>query len=84
MLGINKRGQNVVASLDVLQPRHANFNLDWLVYGWAVAPISNWNQEFTNIFLSWFESCSPNFNKNDHTTWKPANMPIMVTPSYSG
>jgi len=35
----------------------------------AVTSIPNWNPEF--------ESCCPNFNKKDHTTWKPDNMPIM-------
>lgn len=79
--GVAKEGKNSIAALDILQPRFANMDLDWLVhlhkYGWAVVTIPDWTIEFTDMFLYWFETCSVNFNKADHTTWKSANMPIM-------
>lgn len=79
--GIVSLGKNLKSSLDILQPRYSNMDLDWLVHlhthGWAVVPIPNWNPEFTNMFFHWFEQCCSNFNRNDSNTWIPANLPIM-------
>lgn len=65
-----------------LVPTLADPNIDWLVHlhteGWAVVPIENWNPQFEDIFLDWFASCSPNFNKHDINTWTPENLPVMA------
>jgi hypothetical protein len=54
---------------------------DWLKHlhtdGYTVVKLENWNDNYTNMFFSWFESCCANFNKNDHTTWISQNMPRM-------
>jgi hypothetical protein len=80
--GIVKEGKSAVAAIDVLQPRMADPNMDWLthlhIHGWAVAPVPDWNPEFTQTFLRWFESCSLNFSSTDRSTWKSANMPTML------
>lgn len=80
--GIINIGKNTITAIDSLQPRYANLDIDWLVhlhtYGWAVAPIPNWDSNFTIRFLEWFESCCPRFKKDDYTTWIPENMPIML------
>jgi hypothetical protein len=80
--GLTTLCQNIVTQLDLLHPRIHDPNLDWLahlhIHGWAVAPITGWDVAFTDIFLSWFESCSSNFNKHDHTTWEKSNMPTML------
>lgn len=69
-------------NLSVLQPRYVNQNINWIEhlfeYGWTVVPIPNWDDNFTDMFLNWFESCSPNFDKTNHTTWKRENLPIML------
>ena len=79
--GANSQGKNAIAPLDILQPKYADLTIDWITHlhthGWAVLPVPNWNPEFTNMFLSWFESCSTNFNKTDRSTWKSANLPVM-------
>ncbi len=79
--GMISTGKNLKVSLDVLQPKYADPNLDWLVHlhthGWAVTSIPNWNPNFTDMFFNWFEQCCPNFKKHDHTTWIPPNLPIM-------
>lgn len=80
--GIIKENKQIVNSLDVLQPKYVDTTIDWLehlhIHGWSVTPIINWDSNFTNTFLSWFESCSPNFNGKDISTWKTSNMPIML------
>lgn len=80
--GITKEGKSITAALDILQPRIADATLDWLTHlhthGWAVTPVPDWEPEFTQTFLTWFESCSPNFNRNDRSTWKKENMPTML------
>jgi len=80
--GIVKQTTKITASIDILQPRTADTNLDWSVHlhthGWAVVPITRWNPNFTKIFLEWFESCHPDFRMNDYNTWKSKNMPIML------
>ena len=79
--GITRSVKNSVTPLNILQARIPDVKLDWLIHlhihGWAVVPIDGWNSAFTDEFLSWFESCSPNFKKNDHNTWKGVNMPNM-------
>lgn len=82
VLGVTKEQKNALAAIDVLQPRVADPDADWLqhlhTHGWAVAPIPDWDTEFTDTFFRWLASCSPNFNPQDHTTWKTANMPVML------
>lgn len=71
-----------IRSLDDLQYRIADQALDWLqhlhTHGWAVAPIVGWDPKFTGMFFDWFESCNTNFRRNDPSTWKAKNMPIML------
>lgn len=80
--GINTVKQTSVALLETLQPLCADGNLDWVVHlhthGWATVPINGWNPNYTQQFLHWFETCSPNFRANDPSTWKTANMPTML------
>ena len=80
--GITKAGKSSTASIDVLQPRIPDSSLDWLTHlhthGWAVVPIPDWDPEFTQSFFDWFENCSPNFDRNNRDTWKPANMPSLL------
>lgn len=80
-VGIRKENKFSTTSLDLLEPRYANFEMDWLLHlhdhGWAVVPIEGWDSSFTEQFLSWFEGCSSNFKGNDMNTWKPVNMPVM-------
>lgn len=82
LAGAAPERKTITAALDQLQPRIPVPELDWLThlhtYGWAVAPITGWEQRFTLNFFEWFESCSPNFKANDPATWKTANMPIML------
>lgn len=77
-----KGGKYIAAAIDILQPRYSNTEIDWLVHlhthGWAVVPINGWKREFTDMFFSWFESCSINFNKKDLNSWISENMPIML------
>lgn len=72
----------IVSSLHLLQPRCHDNTLDWITHlhthGWAVAPIPGWDPNFVTTFFKWFESCSPNFKANDYTTWKTANMPVLL------
>lgn len=80
--GIVKEVKTIISALDSLQPRFYDESINWLghlhKYGWAVAPIPGWNNNFTQDFLKWFEYCSANFRKEDFTTWKSNNMPIML------
>lgn len=66
----------------IFEPKYVDDKLDWLVhlhtYGWTVLSIEGWNYNFTDMFMSWFESCSNRFNKNDLNTWTKENMPIMT------
>lgn len=72
-------GQFVPAPISNLQPVESNTNIPWrthlLQHGWAVAPIPNWNSDYPNQFLSWLESQSHSFKRNDRWTWTPKNMP---------
>ncbi|CAH6419469.1 Phytanoyl-CoA dioxygenase (PhyH) [uncultured virus] len=80
--GIVKDPKFAIVTLDLLQPRTANMDIDWLThlhtYGWAVAPIPGWDRNFTQQFFNWFESCSSNFHREDRNTWKAVNMPNML------
>ena len=80
--GITKEAKSSIAAIDILQPKFADPDLDWLIHlhthGWAVVPIPNWDCGFTQTFLKWFENCNPNFKSDDRLTWKAANMPTMV------
>lgn len=82
MAGITREQKNPSMAIDVLQPRYADPGLDWHTHlhthGWAVAPIPGWNPNFTPMFFAWLASCSPNFKSDDPTTWKTANMPVML------
>lgn len=73
--------------VDLLIPRVADPNIDWLVHlhtkGWAVVQIKNWNPGFTQLFLQWFERCTRSdggmsgFDSQDPKTWQSSNMPSM-------
>ena len=54
---------------------------DWLKhlkeYGWAVAPIPNFDStKYVNSFFDWFEYCCDDFDRDDRNTWKTKNIPI--------
>ena len=74
--------KTIIRSLDELQYRMADPSLDWLqhlhIHGWAVAPITGWDPNFTGKFFEWFESCNNNFNRHDPGTWLAKNMPVML------
>ena len=78
---IIKDGKFGTSSLSILHPQYADPSIPWLehlhTYGWASLPINGWKDEFTDMFFSWLESFCPNFKKDDQTTWKSANLPIM-------
>ena len=52
----------------------ANWVSDLKEYGWCVVPIDGWKDDFTSMFFDYLESCCENFKRDDHTTWKTANM----------
>lgn len=71
-----------IRSLNDLQYRNPDPTMDWLqhlyTHGWTVTPITGWDSSFTNMFFDWFEGCSANFHRDDPTTWKTKNMPVML------
>ena len=79
--GIIKKDQPETFPIEAIQPKYQDSKMDWLPhlyqYGWAVAPIPGWNPNFINMFLSFLESCCSNFKKEDASTWKPENLPIL-------
>lgn len=80
--GVTREQKNPSMAIDVLQPRIVDPALEWpahlLTHGWAVAPILGWNPAFTNMFMDWLASCSPEFKPGDPATWKTKNMPVML------
>lgn len=81
-LGIIYTNINSDMKLNELIPKYADNSIDWLShlhkYGWAVAPIDNWNPNFTKMFFDWFESCNPAFKGLLPETWKSKNMPTQL------
>lgn len=77
--GIQKAPKTAMMALNHIQPLYPERDVDWLVHlhvhGWAVAPIPNWNANFTSDFLDWFQRCCPRFSPGDRSTWIDANMP---------
>lgn len=80
--GVNKITKTITTLINDVVPMQCDPELDWLVhlhtYGWCSVPISNWKKEFTSMFFDWFESCSLNFKREDNSTWKTSNMPVML------
>ena len=58
----------VYANMDI----HPLDHLD--IHGWCVYPIDGWREEFVSMFFDWLEFCSPNFKRDDKSTWKTKNM----------
>jgi len=80
LLGISKNDKaKQIIQRNKIQYKQFNPDIDWLVhlheYGWAVAPLENWDTHFINNFLEFFEKCSPQFKKDDKTTWTKNNLP---------
>jgi hypothetical protein len=85
-----KRNKLQAIPIENINPVYCD-TIPWLahlhLHGWSVVPIPNWNSEFVDMFLQWFELCSPNFDKNNKETWIPENMPVMkngVLKNYFG
>ena len=63
-------------------PTYVDSSICWLQHlydrGWTVVPIPDFDcQYYTNCFWSFLESCHPQFNRHDSTSWIPSNMPIL-------
>lgn len=80
--GVSSTGSKITQLLvSHLTPKYCETNIHWkqhlINFGWTVVPIQGWKSDFTDMFLQWFETCSPVFNKNDPSTWLAKNMPTM-------
>ena len=51
-----------------------NWLSDLQKHGWCVVPIEGWKDDFESMFFDYLESCCENFQRDDPTTWKTANM----------
>lgn len=63
-------------------PTYVDSSIPWIqhlhVHGWTVVPIPDFDpQYYVNCFWSFLESCHPQFNRHDSTTWLPSNMPVL-------
>jgi hypothetical protein len=80
--GVVKEAKTSNILLDRIVPVQADPNLDWhthlMTHGWAIAPIPGWDTTYVDMFFRWFESFCPQFRRTDTSTWKTANMPVLL------